>query len=213
MKRKQKYNAQALSEPISVGRKRDHLLDSKILDATLDVLAKVGASGLTMDLVAARAGAGKGAIYRRWRSKSELVIDAIAHLKRGHIDLPNLPDTGTLRGDLLALFKPLPKRERDRWSKVMSALASLVGQDQSLSDAANDVVVEPWVEAHLALMRRAAGRGEIPASADVEVLSRIVPIVAAYRTLVLRKDFDSDFLTTMIDCVILPAIGLKSHKT
>lgn len=204
-----KSKAQAAPEPVSVGRKRDHLLDAKILDATLDVLAEVGASGLTMDLVAARAGSGKGAIYRRWGSKSDLVIDAIAQLKRGHIDLPNLPDTGTLRGDLLALFKPLSKRERDRWAKIMSALASLVGQDQALSDAAHDVVVEPWAEAHLALMRRAAARGEIAASADVATLSKVVPIVAAYRTLVQRKAFDADFLTRMIDHVLLPASGLK----
>jgi len=201
--------APAAPEPVSVGRKRDHLLDAKILEATLDVLAEVGASGLTMDLVAARASAGKGAIYRRWGSKSELVIDAIAQLKRGHIDLPNLPDTGTLRGDLMALFKPLSKRERERWAKIMSALASLVGQDQTLSDAANDVVVEPWAEAHHALMQRAAARGEIAATADVATLSRVVPTVAAYRTLVLRKDFDADFLTAMIDRVILPAFGLK----
>src|SRR5690606_37400559 len=88
-----KSNVQAVPESVSVGRKRDRLLDAKILDATLDVLAEVGASGLTMDLVAARAGSGKGAIYRRWESKSDLVVDAIAQLKRGHIDLPNLPDT------------------------------------------------------------------------------------------------------------------------
>lgn len=209
MAHKQKSNTEAVSDPVSVGRKRDHLLDAKILDATLDVLAEVGASSLTMDLVAARAGSGKGAIYRRWESKSDLVIDAIAQLKREHIDLPNLPDTGTLRGDLLALFKPLSKRERDRWAKIMSALASLIGQDQTLSDAANEVVVEPWAEAHLALMQRAVARGEISASADVGTISRIVPIVAAYRTLVLRKDFEADFLTNMIDRVILPAFGLK----
>ena len=209
MAHKQKSNAQAAPEPISVGRKRDQLLDAKILDATLDVLAEVGASSLTMEFVAARAGSGKGAIYRRWESKSDLVIDAIAQLKRGHIDLPNLPDTGTLRGDLLALFKPLSKRERDRWAKIMSALASLIGQDQTLSDAANEVVVEPWAEAHLTLMRRAVARGEIPVSADVATLSTIVPIVAAYRTLVLRKEFEADFLNTMIDRVILPAFGLK----
>ena len=209
MAHKKKSKAQPVPEPVSVGRKRDQLLDTKILDATLDVLAEVGASNLTMDLVAARAGSGKGAIYRRWESKSELVIDAIAHLKRGHIDLPNLPDTGTLRGDLLALFKPLSKRERHRWAKIMSALASLIGQDQTLSDAANDVVVEPWAEAHFALMHRAAARGEIPASADIATLSRIVPIAAAYRALVLRKDFEAEFLTTMIDRVVLPAFGLK----
>lgn len=199
-------------EPVTVGRKRDQLLDAKILEATLDVLADVGVSGLTMELVATRAGSGKGAIYRRWGSKSKLVIDAIAQLKRNHIDLPNLPDTGSLRGDLMGLFKPLPKRERVRWAKVMSALASLVGQEESLSGAVNDVVVEPWAEAHLALMLRAVERGEISSSSDVATLSRVVPVAAAYRTLVLREDFDLEFLTAMVDRVVLPALGLRPPR-
>jgi AcrR family transcriptional regulator len=92
------------------GRKRDISLDSALLDATLDVLAEVGAAGLTMDAVAARAGSGKAALYRRWSSKSELIIAAVARMKRNQVDLANLPDTGTLRGDLLALFRPEPAR-------------------------------------------------------------------------------------------------------
>jgi AcrR family transcriptional regulator len=61
-----------------LGRKRDQSLDSALLEATLDVLAEVGAAGLTIDAVAARAGSGKAALYRRWSSKSDLIIAAIS---------------------------------------------------------------------------------------------------------------------------------------
>lgn len=166
--------------PPSVGRKRDQALDGALLEATLDVLAEVGAAGLTMDAVAARAGSGKAALYRRWSSKADLIIAAVARMKRSQVDLTNLPDTGSLRGDLLALFRPEPLEQRARKLRVMTALASLLSQDQALADAANSAVVEPWAEAHLALMTRARERGEVPATADIATLSQVIPSMAAY---------------------------------
>ncbi|MGK3978103.1 TetR/AcrR family transcriptional regulator [Sorangium sp. So ce118] len=193
------------------GRKRDHSRDAKILDATLEVLAEVGAAGLTMDIVAARAGAGKATIYRRWTSKTEMVIDAVAHMKRNQVDLDRLPDTGTLRGDLLGLFKPQSIEEAERKLKIMTGLASLLSQDQALAEAANAAVVQPWAEAHFALMRRAVTRGEISASADIGTLSQVIPSMAAYRTLVQRKPIDLAFLVSMVDGVIVPA--LRGHPS
>jgi AcrR family transcriptional regulator len=193
-------------EPIPLGRKRDHSRDAKILEATLEVLAEVGATGLTMDLVAARAGAGKATIYRRWASKTEMFIDAIAHLKHIQVDLEGLPDTGTLRGDLLALFKPVPIEETERRLKIMAAIASLISQDPALTESANAAVIQPWSDAHFALMQRAAKRGEIAADADIETLSQILPSLNAYRILVLRKPFDLDFLLLIVDAVLMPAL-------
>jgi AcrR family transcriptional regulator len=194
------------ARPAQRGRKRDPSRDAQLLEATLELLAEVGAASLTMDLVAARAGAGKATLYRRWTSKTELVIDAVAHMKRNQVDLQRLPNTGTLRGDLLALFKPQSLEERERKLKIMTGLASLLSQDQALAEAANDAVVQPWAEAHLALMRRAAARGEVPPSADLGTLSQIIPSMAAYRTLVQRKPIDLAFLVSMVDGVILPAL-------
>ena len=89
-----------------LGRKRDHTRDPEILDAALEVLAETGYDGMTIDMVAARAKAGKATLYRRWSSKGELVIDAVACMKKGDLDYSQLPDTGTLRGDLIAMIKP-----------------------------------------------------------------------------------------------------------
>ncbi|WP_434426308.1 TetR/AcrR family transcriptional regulator [Nannocystis pusilla] len=197
------------TEAAQPGRKRDPSRDAKLLEATLEVLAEVGAAGLTMDLVAARAGAGKATIYRRWSSKTQLVIDAVAHLKRNQVDLEHLPDTGTLRGDLLGLFKPQSLEETERRLKIMTGLASLLAQEQALAEAADAAVVQPWAEAHFALMQRAAERGEISASADIGALSLVIPSMAAYRTLVQRRPFDLPFLVSMVDGVILPALRIQ----
>ena len=85
-----------------LGRKRDHTRDPEILEAAIDVLAETGFDGMTIDMVAARAKAGKATIYRRWTSKADLVLDAVACMKAGELDAEHLPDTGTLRGDLIS---------------------------------------------------------------------------------------------------------------
>ena len=74
--------------------------EQEILDAALTVLAEVGYDKLTMDAVAAEAKASKATLYRRWSSKPELVVDAVC----SHKEHPPVPDTGTLRGDLLAAY-------------------------------------------------------------------------------------------------------------
>lgn len=192
------------------GRKRDHTRDAEILDATLGVLAEVGYAGMTMDMVAARAKAGKATVYRRWPSKAELVVDAVARMKRGQVDIERLPDTGTLRGDLLGLYRPQSVEEGERRLKIMAGLASMISHDHAFAEAANAAVVEPWADAHLVFMRRSMDRGEIPASADIETLSQVIPSMAAYRALVQRKPFEREFLVALVDGVLLPALGIAS---
>ncbi len=192
-------------EPARVGRKRDNTRDAVILDATAEILGEVGYAGLTVDMVAARAKAGKATVYRRWPSKEELVIAAVERLKRNQVDLDRLPDTGTIRGDLLALFKPDTAEEQRRRGKVIAGLASIVSSP-AFADAANSAMVDPWAEAHYTLMRRAVERGEIPATVDIKTISRVLPTMAAYRALVQRRSFDWEFLVTTVDVVILPAL-------
>lgn len=191
-----------------VGRKRDPARDVAILEATIEVLAEVGFSGLTMDLVAAQAKAGKATLYRRWPSKAELVLDAVTRMKQSQVDLAQMPDTGTLRGDLLALFKPEAAEVSERKLRVMAGLASMLSHDATFAEAATAALVEPFANAHFALMNRAVERGEISATADIATLSQVIPSMAAYRALMQRKPFALDFLVTLVDGVVLPALGI-----
>ena len=196
-----------ISQPSSPsGRKRDPQLDGIILDAALDVLADIGPAALTMDLVAARASAGKATIYRRWKSKAELIQDALTHFRVTQVDFGALPDTGTLRGDLLSLFRPQGPDEAERRMRIMTGLASLLTHEQAFAADVHSAVVQPWAQAHLALMQRAQSRGEISATADLETLSELVPAMAAYRSLIQRQPFDLLFLEPLVDAVLLPAL-------
>ncbi|ASO20451.1 AcrR family transcriptional regulator [Actinoalloteichus hoggarensis] len=191
------------------GRRRDHTRDGVILDATLEVLAEEGYERMTMDMVAVRAKAGKATVYRRWPSKGSLVVDAIARLGRREVGLDELPDTGTIRQDLRALFRPEMLQDGERRFRVMAGLTSLLVSDRSgLAQAAHAASTEPWVTVNRTLIQRAIDRGEVRVAADVETLAQVVPSMAAYRVVVERKPIDPDFLIAVIDGVLLPALGL-----
>jgi AcrR family transcriptional regulator len=192
----------------AVGRKRDASRDATILDAAISILAEVGYDGMTMDMVAVRAKAGKATVYRRWATKADMVLEAVARMKREQVDLDNLPDTGSLRDDLLALFRPQPMEETERKLRAMAGMAALLSQHPALAGTAHDALVAPWVEANRVLMRRARDRGEIPGDADIETVAQITPSMGAYRTLIRRQPFDRAFLVTMVDGLVLPALGL-----
>src|SRR3954454_11126614 len=83
------------------GRPRNAETAEAILDSTLAILDRVGYGGLRIDEVARQVGVAKTTVYRRWTSKPTLVAAAAERLYLSHVDVP---DTGTLRADLLALL-------------------------------------------------------------------------------------------------------------
>jgi AcrR family transcriptional regulator len=196
-----------------LGRRRDASRDGAILDSTITILGEVGYDRMTMDMVAVRAKAGKATVYRRWSSKTDMVLDAVAQMKRDQVDLGNLPDTGTLRGDMLALFKPSSVEESERKLRALAGLAALLAQEAALADAASNAIVEPWVAANRALLERAVARGEVAKDAPIETMATIIPSLGAYRSLIQRKPFDRAFLVEMIDHVLLPALSIRGAAT
>jgi len=199
----------ALETAPRLGRRRDPSRDTDILEAAIDVLAEVGYEGMTVEMVAARAKAGKATLYRRWPSKADLVLDAVACLKGPALDPALLPDTGTLRGDLVALIQPPNLRDADRKTRIMSGIVSLVSQDPGFAEAARRALVEPRIQANRILLERAVARGEISAELDLDLIARISPSMVVYRTLMLGEPIDRAFLERVIDRVVLPAAGVR----
>ncbi|MCX6127030.1 MAG: TetR/AcrR family transcriptional regulator [Proteobacteria bacterium] len=191
-----------------MGRKRDPGLDTAILKASLEVLAELGYEGMTMDGVAERAKVGKASLYRRWPSKESLVLDAVTQMKQSQVDLDHLPNTGTLRGDLLALVRPQSNAESEFKLKVMSGLSAMIAQHQTLAGAGTAAIVEPWSNVYRKLIRRSVERGEAKVSVEIEMIAQIVPSMMAFRSIVLRKPFDKRFLISLVDEVVLPALGI-----
>lgn len=191
-----------------LGRKRDHSRDPEILAAALDILAEKGYERMTVDMVATRARAGKATLYRRWPSKAELVIDAVACMKNTHP--ADLPDTGSLRGDLVANIKAPAVKDGERKLRIMAGMVSLMSESPEFADAARSVIVEPRAAALRTLIGRAIDRGEVTPDVDVHLLAQVIPSMTAYKSLMLGQAVDREYIITLVDEVLLPALGLPA---
>lgn len=190
----------------ALGRKRDATLDARIIEAAISVLAEIGFDSMTMDMVAGHAKTGKATVYRRWSSKAELVKDALIWMSRNSVELNRLPDTGTLRGDLLALIKPYSTEYSERKLSVLAKLGSFFSENRKIADEATAGIFEPWTDINRSLMRRALKRGEISATADIEMACEVINAVTSYRTLTQNKPFDKDSYAVLLDNILLPAL-------
>ncbi|GAA2512799.1 TetR/AcrR family transcriptional regulator [Winogradskya humida] len=188
------------------GRQLDPTRDAAILDATLDVLAEVGYTGMKIEMVAERAKAGKGTLYRRWPSKEELVIEAVTRMGQRDVGAEQLPDTGTLRGDIIALIRPELMEEQSQKVRVIAGLTSMLASHEGLAESANNANIGAWITANRVLIQRAVDRGEAKADADVDFLARLIPSMSAHRIALEGKALDKDFLVKLVDEVLLPAL-------
>src|SRR5437764_14983756 len=110
--------------PATIGRPRSAEADDAIRRATLELLAEVGYAGLTMSGVAATAGVSTATLYRRWRSKVELVVGVL----QAKSEERPVPDTGTLDGDCRAILHNIVDAVRATHAASGAIMAALVGQ-------------------------------------------------------------------------------------
>ncbi len=167
---------------------------------------------MTVDMVATRAKAGKATLYRRWPTKGHLVLAAIACLDHSDLDPGRLPDTGALRTDLLAMIDPRWLGTGEQRAKILTGLTSMLTTSPELAETVNATIVEPSVAAYRHLIQRAADRGEILPSADIDTLAQAIPSMAAYRAIFMKQPADRAFLTSIINGVLLPALGLNEQS-
>jgi AcrR family transcriptional regulator len=159
-----------------------------------------------MDEIAARAHAGKGALYRRWPSKAALVVDAVAAWRERFAPL-TVPDTGSLRGDLEAAIAGLPDFDDTmrRQIAVFVGLATAASHDPELRTGLFTTGLERPRRAVQAVLDRAVERGEIPAGRDLELVPDILMGLNTFRALQGEVP-DRDFLRRVLDTVIYPLV-------
>lgn len=208
--KKTKSDQKVMPDVATLGRKRDNTLDSTIIDAATTILAEVGFDRMTMDMVAAKANAGKASLYRRWTSKAELVRDALINMSKASIDIEHLPDTGTLKTDLMAIIKPYNAEHAQKKMRVLDGLGSFFTEHKKLAEEAMAGIFDPQTKAHVQLMKRAQQRGEISVNADIETACTIIVAMISYRTRIEGKRFDMEYYGELLDGVLLP--GLRSGK-
>jgi AcrR family transcriptional regulator len=151
------------------GRRRDPAVDQAILSAAVDLLGEVGYLRLTMDQVASRAGVGKASLYLRWPNKVALVADALQRRARA---VPDIPDSGSLPGDMRAFLHAL-LHSRNAASRALSAVSGEIASNPELRKAWHRGLAGMLTGCLRTILARAADRGELPEGSDVELLSQL----------------------------------------
>jgi AcrR family transcriptional regulator len=190
-----------------LGRPRSVAADEAILDAAIDAFIEWGWEGLTIEGVAASAGVGKTTIYRRYPSRLDLILAAAERLAEEKGDAP---DTGTLRGDLLALADAhLWMLTETRAGRAIPAMVAATARHPELAAAYATFIAERRRIA-AGPFERAIDRGELPGVVDVALLLDLLVAPLFYRAFVSLEPADAAYTTMLVDAVVRAAETARS---
>jgi len=180
------------------------VLQSEVTDAIqtafFEELAEVGYGRLSIDAVAKRAGVGKAAVYRRWRSKLDMTVALTSEVAVAAIDVP---DTGSLRGDIRqyldnaceAIAHPLARH-------IIPDLLAEATRNPALADALVPTLRTPRRAKAAVLFQRAVKRGELAADSDLEMCMDFLAGPLYWRLAVVHTQTGEDYLDRLTDRIL-----------
>ena len=179
--------------------------EQAILIAVTGLLGEVGYEAMTMDAVAARAHASKTTIYRRWPGKAELVRAAVDARIAGHVLTGS--DTGSTRGDLLAVLRSVRSHLTPDFMAMMSGLVHAMRSDSALAASLRSLFDQDSVSEHV--IGRAVARGDLPAGAAPRLAALVHEVIEAlvFRQLMTAGDLDDAFARHVVDDIVLPLLA------
>jgi AcrR family transcriptional regulator len=186
------------------GRPRDPSRDEVIRAAILRLLADVGYAALTMDAVASEAGVGKATIYRRWRTKQDLVVDTISDMSRA-MAVP--ADTGTIEGDLRELMHLVATATSSPAGAAIRSLLPAMQHQPALVEAFRNGPLAVWRAAYARMWARAEARGEVRAGLAQSVTAEATSALIVQRWLLTGEPVDDEYVERVLEVVVLPLIA------
>ncbi len=167
-------------------------------------LAAVGYGRLSIEAVARRAGVSKTAIYRRWNSKLDLVLEVVTAAAGAR--LPAL-DTGSLRGDLALLFQVVAHAlGHPLAAQIIPDLLAEAARNPTIDETLQQVLRARQQEVAGRLITRAVDRGELPATTDPDAAVDLIVGPLYWRLAIARTPVTDSYLETLVDSV-LRALG------
>ena len=153
------------------GRPRSPAAEKAILAAALELFAECGPDALGIEQVAARAGVGKATIYRRWRGKEDMLLDAVGSLGS---QLP-VPQGRSVRADLIAILDWICREAADpRRARLFALLQGEGTRYPRLLARYLDTVVEPRREVVASVLRRGVATGELRENTDIDAATLLL---------------------------------------
>lgn len=183
-----------------MGRPRDSGRDLAILDATLSLLAEVGYEQLSMEAVAARSGAAKTTIYRRYRDKAALVAAAV---ERRSPVAPPLPVGESLREDLLGRVAWLVRSIAEQQMGLLGALFAGMRNDARLAQEMRRILRRDEAAMTDGLLRQAV---EQLAPGAAALFAEVAPAVIVHRVVVAGEPCDAAFVAHVVDDILMPLL-------
>jgi AcrR family transcriptional regulator len=175
-----------------------------IVAAVFEELAEHGYRGLSMDRVAARAGVGKAALYRRWPSKQAMILDVVARVAT-RAGLP--PDSGSLRGDVIAVIEDgLAAVQHPIAGRVIADLAAEARRSPELAEALLARFRDPRRAAARGMLERAIERGEVAPDVDIQVALHLIAGPLYLRAVFPGEQLDATYPERLADA-FLRAVG------
>lgn len=185
-------------------RRRGTELEAAILGATWDELTAVGYVRLSMEGVAERAQTGKQVLYRRWHNRAELVVAAMRHRFTSIAD--DIPDTGELRGDVLAVLRRMVRRFDDVGPDVVHGLMA------EASDLGPEFLAI-MTDVMGTILQRAARRGEIRIEAVNRRITTLPADLLRHEMLLTQDPIPEVAVIEIVDDVFLPLIRARERPT
>ncbi|MGY1631718.1 TetR/AcrR family transcriptional regulator [Geodermatophilus sp. SYSU D01186] len=186
------------------GRPRDPSRDEVIRAAILRLLAEVGYAALTMDAVASEAGVGKATIYRRWRTKQDLVVDTISDMSHA-MAVP--ADTGTIEGDLRELMHRVAMATTSPAGAAIRSLLPAMQHQPALVEAFRSGPLAVWRAAYAQMWARAEARGEVRPGLAQSVTAEATSALIVQRWLLTGEPVDDEYVERVLEVVVLPLIA------
>jgi AcrR family transcriptional regulator len=182
-----------------VGRPRDGRADGAIIAATLELMAERGVTDLHVDDVARRAGVGKATLYRRYRSKDELITAAVT----GLVSEIHIPDTGSTADDIRRLMRnAIRVYQGSTQAGVMPGLIEAMRRDPALGRVVREGFLAPRRAALRRVLERGVARGDLRADLDYELVLDVFGGPLFYRLLITGGPIDRRLADGVTDLVL-----------
>ncbi|MFF7176948.1 TetR/AcrR family transcriptional regulator C-terminal ligand-binding domain-containing protein [Streptomyces sp. NPDC008121] len=182
----------------------------ELLRVTAQLVGEVGYDQVTMAAVAQRGRCSTATLYRQWQSKPRLVISAWKELSGEHGHGLERVDTGSLRGDLMALVERL--LADDAGGGAFISVPAVIVQDETVMEIAREILIDPLLKDLSALLDRAVDRGEIEAANPIVGLTHQVLLGTwLAQTIVHRTPATRELMETVVDLVLLPTLVVRYH--
>ena len=174
-----------------------------VLKATLHAVAEHGADAVSISELARRADVHETSIYRRWPTKEHLVLDAL--LDYSEAKLP-IPDTGTLRDDLIAFATAIAGYLDSPLGRTLVRSMAVAGDDDTLA-AGRAQFWKSRLDLASAIIARAKDRGEVPTDLDAATALELVIAPLHFRALLTREPIDDHAIAQLVDALVTGLAG------